>query len=363
MDSNESLMADIKNTITKYYNDPQNSALLLEVIKLFWQGSFHVPMTAIVSEQDQEQFLNAKKGDRIETKESIRLRPDLLRAGDNTLWYPAFTSPEETDENYRNRFSWIPVEGKAIINMALNHQNLSGIVINAFSKNLKLTKQLLQFAVKGSVQEHTLEKGTSVVLGMTENEEKALREATVSFMKGKSAIRKAFIALMQQNGETSYLLVVDAPGENAASLFGSFNTALQSLNPRYPIDFVPYPSMKDQLIQYHILPFYCSADSRVKTMTVPMEKTKTFCMTEYKDEEGWPQGYSFDFKYDSESAYYISADEAVRLKQILQNALGKADNRLIVLVHDWLGGILSTPGNIEEACIRGLYKSGCFVEL
>lgn len=362
MDSNESLMADIKNTITKYYNDPQNSALLLDVIKLFWQGSFHVPMTAIVSEQDQEQFLNAKKGDRIETKESIRLRPDLLRAGDNTLWYPAFTSPEETDENYRNRFSWIPVEGKSIINIVLNNQNLSGIVINAFSKNLKLTKQLLQFAVKGSVQEHTLEKGTSVVLGMTGNEEKALREAAVSFMKGKPAIRKAFIALMQQNGETSYLLVVDAPGENAASLFGSFNTALQSLNPRYPIDFVPYLSMKDQLAQYHILPFYCSADNRIKTITVPMEKTKSFYMTEYKDEEGWPQGYSFDFKYASNNSYYIWADDAFRLIQILRKASGKADSRLIVLVHDWLAGTLSTPDKIEDCIRRLLYNSGCIVE-
>ena len=105
---NSVIMAEIKNTIDQYYHDPQNSALLLDVVKLFWEGSFFVPMTAIVAESDQEQFLNAKKGDRIETKESIRLRPDLLRAGDNTLWYPAFTSPEETDENYRSRFSWIP---------------------------------------------------------------------------------------------------------------------------------------------------------------------------------------------------------------------------------------------------------------
>ena len=75
---NSIIMADIKNTIAQYYNDPQNSALLLDVVKMFWEGSFHVPMTAIVSEQDQEKFLNAKKGDRIETKENIRLRPDVF---------------------------------------------------------------------------------------------------------------------------------------------------------------------------------------------------------------------------------------------------------------------------------------------
>ena len=265
MYSNESIMAEIKNTISRYYQDPQNSALLLDVIKLFWEGSFRVPMTAIVSEQDQEQLLNAKKGDRIETKENIRLRPDFLKAGDNTLWFPAFTSPEETDESYRNRFSWIPVEGKTIISMALNSQNLSGIVINAFSKNLKLTKQLLQFAVKGSVQEHTLEKGTAVVLKATGDEEKALREAAISFMKGKQSVRKAFIALMRQNGETSYLLVVDAPGENPGVLFGSLNAVLQSLHPKYPVDFVPYPSMRDQLLQYHILPFYFSEDIPAET--------------------------------------------------------------------------------------------------
>ena len=155
---------------------------------------------------------------------------------------------------------------------------------------------------------------------------------------------------------------MDAPGENPGALFGSLNAVLQSLHPKYPVDFVPYPSMRDQLLQYHILPFYFSEDNRVKTMTVPMEKTKTFYMTEYKDEEGWPQGYSFDFKYASNNAYYISADDTVRLRKILQKQLGKADNRLIVLAHDWLIGTLGTPEKIET-CIRGLlHNSGCIVE-
>lgn len=361
MNNNEQIMFEIKEKINAYYNDPQNSVLLLDVIKLFWKGTFQVPMTVIASEQDQKQFLNAKKGDTVRTKESIRLRPDYLKSGDNTLWAPAFTSPEETEETYRRRFSWIPVEGKAIINMVLNSQDLSGVVINAFSKNLKLTKSLLQFAIKGSVKEHVLEKGTVVALRATGDEEKTLREAAIAFMQWKPAIRKAFIAVMQQHGETSYLLVVDVVAEDIGSLFGSFNTALQRLHPKYPIDFVPYPGMKDQLIQNHVLPFYCAEGNRQKTMTVPLENTKLFFMTEYKDKEGWPQGYSFDFEHASDSHYAISADDAARLIIKLKNTLKKNDNDLIVLIHDWLGDTLKTPLKIESNIYKLLYNSGCIV--
>ena len=65
MDNNEQIMFEIKEKINAYYNDPQNSVLLLDVIKLFWKGTFQVPMTVIASEQDQKQFLSAKKGDTV----------------------------------------------------------------------------------------------------------------------------------------------------------------------------------------------------------------------------------------------------------------------------------------------------------
>lgn len=75
------------------------------------------------------------------TQEQCKSKPDILKYEEN-LFFPAFSNPEAMGE-YGNQLSKIQQHFLDVITLAANHkQNLSGIVINAFSESFVLGKDL-----------------------------------------------------------------------------------------------------------------------------------------------------------------------------------------------------------------------------
>ena len=77
-------------------------------------------------------------------------------------------------------------------------------------------------------------------------------------------------------------------------------------------------------------------------------------MSEFAD-EGFTTAWSFDFEYADDVHYSISGDEAVRLTKKLQFELKTEETRFPVLVHDYLGDVLTDRSRIENAVREMLY--------
>ena len=129
-------------------NSPEMLMTILWYMKstLMW-----VPCNSVLSERDQkrlqkmiegkEQDLDSLEGETWQAQDEIRLVPDILMNGDQ-YFFPAFTSCEEMGE-YGEGFSKIQKHIMEIINLAKNNEkDVTGIVINAFTKPFVVSKEL-----------------------------------------------------------------------------------------------------------------------------------------------------------------------------------------------------------------------------
>ena len=141
----------VLKTAIATFNAERNERNLLEVLLLLRDSNVWVPCNAVMSEADQKRFeelLGDLGGDfeKLEGKEFValdetRLIPDILQNGD-ALFFPVFSSIEEMGE-YGDNFSKVEEPFlKALILAKNNDNDLTGIVVNAFSETFILDKEL-----------------------------------------------------------------------------------------------------------------------------------------------------------------------------------------------------------------------------
>ncbi|MCI8496996.1 MAG: SseB family protein [Clostridiales bacterium] len=102
----------------------------------------HVPMNAILSEEDQKRIAGMKSGGHWQNNEEIGLKPDILKAPDGKLWFPVFSRVKEIPEHYKNHFSIIPMKAVECVRIAHTVQDVEGIVLDAFSDTVSLPFQM-----------------------------------------------------------------------------------------------------------------------------------------------------------------------------------------------------------------------------
>ncbi len=106
-----------------------------------------IPCNAVVSEDDMEQFLNAKKGDVVQSMNDIKLEPDILQNGDE-LFLPIFSNCEQMGEDYGSRFSKVEKHTFEAMNMAMARENVVGLVLDAFTNPFVIEKDLFEIIGK-----------------------------------------------------------------------------------------------------------------------------------------------------------------------------------------------------------------------
>lgn len=91
-----------------------------------------VPMNLIMSEKDEEMFMNVKAGDVVSTNDDIRLKPDILQNGEN-FFFPIFSNMDEIPDEYGSHFSTINMSVLQCIEMAKSYDHVCGLVLDAFT--------------------------------------------------------------------------------------------------------------------------------------------------------------------------------------------------------------------------------------
>ena len=98
-----------------------------------------IPGTVIMSQEDEEKFKNAQKGDTVTNDFDMKFEPDILQNGDEKF-YPVFSSVEAMGE-YGNRFSKIQKHFFEAMSYANGKEETVGIVVNAFSNPFVVHKE------------------------------------------------------------------------------------------------------------------------------------------------------------------------------------------------------------------------------
>lgn len=101
------------------------------IILCLVDSDLQVPMTPIISEEDQEQLDKSEVGEELTLKQEMRIKPDLLQDSENDrLYFPIFSNSDKAPKDYSEHFSWINMNLDTIVNYIENNKEVSGIALN-----------------------------------------------------------------------------------------------------------------------------------------------------------------------------------------------------------------------------------------
>lgn len=110
-------------------------------IMFFLRDSYvWIPCNAVMSSEDEELFKNSKKGDEVTLQNDMKLIPDILKNGDD-LFFPVFSNCETMGE-YGEYFAKIEKHFLEALELANEHEEIVGIVVDPFSNPFVLEKEL-----------------------------------------------------------------------------------------------------------------------------------------------------------------------------------------------------------------------------
>ena len=133
------------------FNRERNEKNFFTVLQLLHDSNVWIPCTAVMGEADQkrlEELVESLNGNFEQlagmdfvTLDETRLIPDILRSGD-ALFFPVFSAEEEMGE-YGDGFSKVGKSFLEALTLAKNNDNeLSGIVVNAFTVPFVVDREL-----------------------------------------------------------------------------------------------------------------------------------------------------------------------------------------------------------------------------
>lgn len=187
----------------------------------------------------------------------------MLTTHDGKHFYPAFT-----DWNELSKWQNIGSPPKTLIMafddyaaMALSKEGVDGIVINPFGDNFLLDNPLLNqlktrkdLNTKGASRQ-VVKEDTQVMLGDAKEYPTAMVAAISDYLTKQPSARRAWLRLMIQDNEQSYLLIAEFAGNNDA-FFGGISDAARPYLNGMNINMVPYQDSFGKSATKNVPPFY-----------------------------------------------------------------------------------------------------------
>ena len=141
------------------FNQERTEAHFLDVLEFLRDSYVWIPCNMVLSDEDYEDWERVVMeaidsddpdsliGKTFTNKKNIRLVPDILQNGEK-FFFPVFSSAEEMGE-YGEHFSKMEKHFLEALDLAVNNkQNVSGIVIDAFSEPFILDREIFDIVRK-----------------------------------------------------------------------------------------------------------------------------------------------------------------------------------------------------------------------
>ena len=142
----------IEAAIDQYYiqQDKNGMLLFMEVMVTRMQqaGEVVVPYITENPFMSEEQISKVKAGDTISLDHDVRLKIETVKDADEKEWIGVFTSSEEMHKGSAGNVQ-MNQSIESILRLALNWEQVNGIVINPFGKYIQMTKKMIELLIYG----------------------------------------------------------------------------------------------------------------------------------------------------------------------------------------------------------------------
>lgn len=92
-----------------------------------------VPFIAEMSEADKKRVMECKQGETFCNKDEIKLTADILQSKDDNRYFPIFSQDEQMPDDYKQKFTVIPITALDALKMAHGDSSVSGLVLDGFT--------------------------------------------------------------------------------------------------------------------------------------------------------------------------------------------------------------------------------------
>ena len=145
---------------------------------------------------------------------------------------------------------------KDISGMVLSNPQSKGFVINPYSHNVPVRRNIIEHINAWPHNQWTVGEDTKVYLGTPAIDPVALKSAISKHLKKQNNVKNAYLALMEKDKEFSFLIVVDFVGDRNTTFQGIASVAVPQLKQGELIDMVPADSDIGKQVAHDFQPFY-----------------------------------------------------------------------------------------------------------
>ncbi|MDH6363455.1 hypothetical protein M2139_000430 [Enterococcus sp. PF1-24] len=253
--------------------EAQTSAEVFENSQLltYWQAYLAEQTPENMSKAFEEVCVNGKflllsNLPMTDDKEAVGEKVDLafatLANPSGEQFFPVFTDwqslkawqPELTTQAFVMDFN-------DLAQLVLEREEMQGFAINPFSENILFTEDMIRnFRGHQGLKENghgevVLDGGTSLQIGEPEEYPTEMIAAITAALKEKSEVKRAWLRLMKNGGEVSYLVVVDFAGSREVLFPALAEIGMPYLKGMF-LDLVEYQSDFGKNAVAEVAPFY-----------------------------------------------------------------------------------------------------------
>lgn len=130
-----------------FLNEPSQDNLF-PLLCCLRESVVKVPFIAKMSDNDKERFSNVKEGEEFTNTDEISLTADLLKSEDGKKFFPFFANDEGMDDEYKSKFTIIPVTFEDCVKMAHGDPEVAGLVLDGFTAPFVLPFDLADYTLQ-----------------------------------------------------------------------------------------------------------------------------------------------------------------------------------------------------------------------
>ena len=128
---------DVLVALKSRFAEEKNQENLIALLKCMKDSKVIVPMRIEMSEEDAARIENATDGEEIETRDEIKMVPEILQAKEKRF-FPMFSQIGQIPKEFGTSHNLMSIPTSEALDMAHQIENLDGIVLDAFSKSVAM---------------------------------------------------------------------------------------------------------------------------------------------------------------------------------------------------------------------------------
>ena len=128
---------DVLVALNSRFAEEKNQENLIALLKCMKDSKVIVPMRIEMSEEDAARIENATDGEEIETRDEIKMVPEILQAKEKRF-FPMFSQIGQIPKEFGTSHNLMSMPTSEALDMAHQIENLDGIVLDAFSKSVAM---------------------------------------------------------------------------------------------------------------------------------------------------------------------------------------------------------------------------------